>query len=441
MDAPNRKSLLSRRGALHALALLGVCCLTLEVASRLAFDVIAGISPDEAERIRALRLASLEQEFSGSEGGGTDMMFHPYLGYLGRPGGGSPYVVGDGRPQFNDFGLLSVPGHRLPYRKRGNELVIAVLGGSVADIFANTSETFLGDALRALDPAFDREVVLISLAVGGYKQPQQLIQLQYALLLGFDFDLVLNLDGFNDIALAGHNAVAGSHPIYPSTHHTAFLTWLGAGGNVSPEGVARMGEYYDVLRSERRLLRLAEWPVVGHSAFVRLLAARFSLRAMDRARAIQTELLETAQRSLRQELRGPPRPRPRNPYPFSARVWYKASLMLDSVCKRFELPYLHVLQPNQYVQGSKPLSSQEQQRAVLEGHPWGLHARRGYRALRLQGARLKEAGVAFHDFTQIFSDHPETLYTDDCCHFGARGNQILAENLAAILQERFRDRL
>ena len=49
-----------------------------------------------------------------------------------------------------------------------------------------------------------------------YMQPQQLAAVQQVLMLGGQFDCVINLDGFNDIALASREHEAtGLHPFYP----------------------------------------------------------------------------------------------------------------------------------------------------------------------------------------------------------------------------------
>jgi len=39
----------------------------------------------------------------------------------------------------------------------------------------------------------------------GYKQPQQLLVLSYFLSIGQPFDMVMNIDGFNEVALGGIN--------------------------------------------------------------------------------------------------------------------------------------------------------------------------------------------------------------------------------------------
>jgi hypothetical protein len=70
--------------------------------------------------------------------------------------------------------------------------------------------------LERLDRFRGKEIVILSLATGGYKQPQQLMALTYLLALGAHFDLVINVDGFNEVALpAAENVPQGYSPYYP----------------------------------------------------------------------------------------------------------------------------------------------------------------------------------------------------------------------------------
>ncbi|MCF8057468.1 MAG: hypothetical protein K9K37_12635 [Desulfocapsa sp.] len=139
-------------------------------------------------------------------------VFHPYLGYVGQAGA---YPWSKEVPPFNQFGMLSVAGHSYPYKKADDEYVVAIVGGSVAEIFANQAEVSMDQYLRDR-LGFKKKLVLINLATGGYKQPQQLFHLQYALLSGFEFDAVLNIDGFNELVLASENISNEINPIFPS---------------------------------------------------------------------------------------------------------------------------------------------------------------------------------------------------------------------------------
>ena len=53
----------------------------------------------------------------------------------------------------------------------------------------------------------------------GYKQPQQLLVPTYFLSIGQVFDLVVNIDGFNEVALSSVNHQRGLDISMPSAMH------------------------------------------------------------------------------------------------------------------------------------------------------------------------------------------------------------------------------
>ena len=55
------------------------------------------------------------------------------------------------------------------------------------------------DAIRAIPRFAGKQIWVVSFALGGYKQPQQLMVLAYYLSLGQPLDVVVNVDGFNEI--------------------------------------------------------------------------------------------------------------------------------------------------------------------------------------------------------------------------------------------------
>ncbi len=57
---------------------------------------------------------------------------------------------------------------------------------------------------------------VVNLGVAGYKQPQQLLALTYFLSLGAEYDLIINLDGYNEIVLPiTDNYNVGVNPFFP----------------------------------------------------------------------------------------------------------------------------------------------------------------------------------------------------------------------------------
>ncbi|MDP3478364.1 MAG: hypothetical protein Q8R88_01240 [Desulfoprunum sp.] len=86
--------------------------------------------------------------------------------------------------------------------KTADNYIVLVTGGSFAyGSSVASSKGYLEDQLRTLPPLKDKKIIVHAVAVGGYKQPQQLLALSYFLSLGAHFDLILNIDGFNEVAL------------------------------------------------------------------------------------------------------------------------------------------------------------------------------------------------------------------------------------------------
>ena len=58
------------------------------------------------------------------------------------------------------------------------------------------------------------------------KQPQQLFKLYYLDLIGLKFDIIINLDGFNELALTlSENFAINDHLIYPRNYSRLISTF------------------------------------------------------------------------------------------------------------------------------------------------------------------------------------------------------------------------
>jgi hypothetical protein len=119
-------------------------------------------------------------------------------------------------------------------------------------------------------------------------------------------------------------------------------------------------------------------------------------------------------------------------YAASADVWYRCSLLINSLAKDKGFEYYHFLQPDQYLAGSKKLTPEEKRIAYNKKHLYRQPVVVGYPMLIARGKMLLKHKVNFFDTTMIFANINETVYSDDCCHFNKRGNQIVADY---IIQE------
>ncbi len=86
---------------------------------------------------------------------------------------------------------------------------VVILGGSVAKSMGKIMETAFQRICR-VPPQ------VVALGFPGYKQPQQLLALTYFLSLGAEYDLIINLDGYNDIVLPFTDIYrVGVNPFFP----------------------------------------------------------------------------------------------------------------------------------------------------------------------------------------------------------------------------------
>lgn len=374
---------------------------------------------------------------------------HPFLGWSVPPGQpaayrrGSPTIFPDGRPtpwalanaKTNLFGFFSaVDDYRTVEPDR---FVVAVFGGSVASNLASLGGDVLVAKLEERFPRLRGSIVVLNFGSGSYKQPQQLILLDLMVLLGVPFDMVVNVDGYNEVALGAVDALAGSHPIFPARSVLRPTLDL-LRGDLSGERLELVVSILAERRAVRRIVDAVEArPLLGRSELARALAGLLASRRQREAIELEARFqdLETAGGS--ETLASLPDAclgeRGRC-WDLVAELWSRSSLAMAALSERIGASYLHVLQPNQYVAGSKRLSTEELAGAYLPDQPRNRSAREGYPHLSTRGLELREAGIAFHDLTRLFADRSETIYRDSCCHYSLAGNHLLAEAIASLVE-------
>jgi hypothetical protein len=286
------------------------------------------------------------------------------------------------------------------------------------------------------NPAWrDREFHLVRLALPGFKQPQQLMSLNYLLALGAEFDVVVNIDGYNEIALSAcENEQFGVFAAYPR------MWQLRTQDIVDPRLYANS---FRQLRARAARQELARW--IRKSSFRR--SPTFNLFWKLRDAYWENQLLAEGTGIAAHQAghgRGFAADGPRRLYADEnglfghlRDLWSNSSLQIHYLCLGNGTKYVHVLQPNQYVPGSKPLSALEREKMFSETQANGKAIARGYPLLIDEGSRLRERGVDFHDLTMLFAAVEEPVYADEFCHFNARGNEILARAVAETIISAF----
>ncbi|MBV8201870.1 MAG: hypothetical protein JOZ15_14725 [Acidobacteria bacterium] len=384
----------------------------------------------EAGAVPAAAVSPLRAETANAQ-----VVLHPYLGYVlnpeikrwRTPRGRivAPTITGDGFEATPDDAAGEAGKH---------EVEIGLFGGSVATFLcAQGRDTLLTELAKF--PGFKtKKLGLRCFALGGYKQPQQLMALAYLLALGRKLDIVINLDGFNEVALAfGENWPSGVFPFYPRGWTT--LTE----GIPDIDRLRLVGSIVDLEDRRAGLARTFSRSSLRYSAICNLL-----WRALDRrleARLAETQLmLQRTKPAGRGRFlgHGPKREYRSEDELFRdlAAEWKRSSFEMAHLCAAAGIRYYHFLQPNQYDPGSKPMGAAERRTAYKEDHPYRKGVEKGYPLLSKAGLELTAGGVQFHDARNVFAGIKEPLYVDQCCHFSQKGNQILGAWMAArIVQD------
>lgn len=367
-------------------------------------------------------------------------IIHPYFGFIIPPGKTvESVVVPSGRIRFmtdnfdplpgwvslksNNHGFWSAYDYPLLPHSEDN-FIVGIFGGSVAQWLTVQAGDYLENELAHLPVLEGKQVYIMNMANGGFKQPQQLLVLSYFMAIGQHFDLIINLDGFNEIALPdAENLPKGIHYSMPRSY---------------PKNVSSMTSIAD-LRMIRWLndgLDLREqsnyWAGMANfrlSAGFYLLASALHARAqsLSEAHMLTPPSIGENERTnffvLDSTSKGDNSNQQKSDL---VDLWLQSSILMRDMAEQNNAMYLHVLQPNQY-HSAKTFSAEERRISLSPEHPYSRAVKRLYPVLIKRSNELVEKGVNFIDATPIFDDVDAIIYADSCCHYNDKGSQILAD--------------
>ncbi len=360
-------------------------------------------------------------------------VLHPYLGYVKNK---------ETRKFANDFGMIN----ESPIVKRDENTVnIAVTGGSVALAFFNTKTKFL-EELQKYEAFAGKKVNVVSLALEGYKQPQQLIALNYFTFLGGEYDILLNIDGFNDLVLAyDENLRTRVYPFFPRSWNSY------ATKAINPKQSIQFGEMNRLKNLQvERANTFNKFPL----NFSNFLLTTWSVLNNKYERTISNlyrsynESAKSGGMALDFQSSGPmvSYASDQDALEDIIQKWSNASIQMDILCKGLGIQYYHFLQPSQYLPNTKTFSPEENKTAYINAvvgsksnnldYLKGQTVKKVYKNMIEEGLALKnKKDIKFVDLTNIFKEVPETVYADFCCHLNDRGNQIMATYIAQAIKD------
>jgi hypothetical protein len=287
------------------------------------------------------------------------IVLHPYTGFVANPD----------KDDRNSWGF---PGRAPGFEKTENTVVVGIFGGSVAAQFCINDP--LTEALKHKSAYYaNKDIVLVCGAVGGFKQPQQLNAMTFLMPGGVEFDVVVNLDGLNEIA---HQRTTKVSYLYPRNWH------LISQKGMSIEASMQLGEILVMKREKQKWQRVFSDSILGHSNFFALVGKVLRNRVNQRiGRAYERldGLTTPGDEELDFQTRGPAKEYDEATYiEDSANLWRDASVMMRDIAEPRGATYIHFLQPNRYTSKKKPtererkMHDEEKARRNGEGrHPRG----------------------------------------------------------------------
>lgn len=387
-----RMSLINKTKLLELLAVIAITIVLLNVASYLMLRYLfkADIYDDAAYSGFKQKLMTPKAQAS---------IPHPYLGKLDLGGETFASPLSD-EPLFNKIHQSSNP----------HDVKILILGGSVALHLSTNPESGIDNLFaQRINAHFNTDRFSVyTAAIAGGKQPQQYLKLVYLDLLGFHPDIVINYDGFNETALPlAENKAIHNPAIFPRSYSKHLESTTARGACIDTNN--RLQSHHSSI------------PIVE------LMAYAYAKRCLSKINGDYGVPWWGEQFDQGSD----------EEYASQSRaIWRESSNRIYQFTKMHGIDYIHVLQPNQYVAGSKILTEEERTDAL--GHrSYGEPISKYYSRLSRDGLQTEH----FLDQRDIFKANAETLYVDRCCHLNRKGMQYIADDIATQFAEVFRQRL
>ena len=227
--------------------------------------------------------------------------------------------------------------------------------------------------------------------------------------LGFKPDIVINVDGFNEIALTlSENKNLKIPAIYPRS----FSRYIKSSSNSRLCG--RFNNFLLNINTQVPVFEIFTWTVVGFCQYI--------VGGKDDETPWWSEHLNINENT--------------NYLKESINIWYQSSNKINEFLSSKKIPYIHTLQPNQYFPNSKKFSKFEKDN--LFSFPfYGDQIKNYYHLLKPDKINAKN----FIDHRFLFLNVKKTVYSDNCCHFNQLGMTIMIDDILEKNRDVFKNLL
>jgi hypothetical protein len=346
---------------------------------------------------------------SGNEVG-SSYQLHPYFGFIGKEAYGN-----------------------LPYKRaNNNQVIIGIFGGSVAVYYYvyELEHRVLLQALQRLPQFKNREIVILRFCHEAYKQPQQLLVLNYFLSIGQEFDMVINIDGFNELHLANINNRDRIDFSMPVDFLLMPLVDL-ADKDLSSD---QLDLALEVMQIKHRLRDSLDKMTVcklaacyaSRWAQAKYLLARYQTQSVA-FNAIRNPGLKNSLVHVNKI------DKPLGDSEVLDKAvdeWANASRTMYDILAANKVEYFEFIQPNQYYPTNRQFGEEERKIAIIDDPVIKHSIAEGYSKLLARVPSLKDHGVRVLSGVGIFDEARGIVYTDNCCHYNQAGLGILSDYIA-----------
>ncbi|MCY7381946.1 MAG: hypothetical protein LH628_05045 [Microcoleus sp. CAN_BIN18] len=359
---------------------------------------------------------------------------HPFFGYVLKQGAFPNEKL---KLKVNKEGFYSR--YEYPFIKTNKkQFIIGIFGGSVANNFAVDEYITqrLSKKLQSYPEFADREIVVLNFGNGGYKQPQQLLILNYFLALSQELDLVINIDGFNEVALSNLNNKAQLEIGMPSVQHIQPLTSLAS--NVSPEvmsAIVQINDNKKQLKASIDKLQTCQIALCHAvtSLRVKQLVNNYQQAIVKYDAQVKQSNSDTANSGIVYIPKADSVLPDAAAYDKMASLWYESSIGMNQILSSRNIKYFHFIQPNQYYPTKRAFTAKEKETAISKDSPYIEGVTKGYPALLSKVDDLQKAGVNVFSAVNILDNTKDTVYKDACCHYNSVGEEVLANYVSSSI--------
>ena len=298
-----------------------------------------------------------------------------------------------------------------------NKIKVLVLGGSVAKhLSINNSDdkvefkdiTILNKDIfeKSLNKYFNtNKFKVYNAAIDGGKQPQQLFKLYYLDLMEFKFDIIINLDGFNELALSlSENYAINDHLVYPRNYSRLISTFNSS---------------FDCLDDiNKRVNRHSFLPIIELYDLYHIRNCHFNLEGANKNIGTRfSKITNYKKKEFEEALK------------ISKKIWKVSSDKIYEFAANKNILYIHILQPNLYLENSKKLT--ENEKSLLTYPKYGNIISNYYKSLNINNLNSQKK----LDMRYLFKENSNELYRDYCCHLNNLGMQLISLNIIENFKE------